>query len=395
MRPMVVALFLGLCASTAAAASGPLTYEELLGRVLDDPARLRRGAELAHLESSVAATGRFTREGPELAAELGPRRLADGATKLEATARFEVPLLSDRGTREVADRSLRELSPDLVAAEAVESRLRLRAAFLAAWFAQERLAVIEAQLEATDRIAVAVRDRVARGDDAAYEVALVEGEGLRLRSESDGARAARGEAWAELGALATLPPEPLPIASPGLPRIELRDDAASRFAAGALMRAVDRGRRLGLAFVDFEQAQRRSRWAIAGSVGSEGDESFATLGAAYRFPRRGESNALRAERDAVGRALARESESDAVRLATRFQTAIDRANRFEPITPPDAFDDALGAVALRMELGKERASQALPVRRQILEARLSALQRIRDAHLLNAELEALTAGEAP
>jgi hypothetical protein len=47
-----------------------------------------------------------------------------------------------------------------------------------------------------------------------------------------------------------------------------------------------------------------------------------------------------------------------------------------------------------MDLGKERPSIALPVRRQLLEARSAAMQRIRDAHVLMAELDALVAGDA-
>jgi hypothetical protein len=62
---------------------------------------------------------------------------------------------------------------------------------------------------------------------------------------------------------------------------------------------------------------------------------------------------------------------------------------------PDAFDEALRAVALRIELGKDRPSVALLVRRQLLESRGAALQRVRDAHVLIAELDALIAGDAP
>jgi hypothetical protein len=104
---------------------------------------------------------------------------------------------------------------------------------------------------------------------------------------------------------------------------------------------------------------------------------------------------LARELAAAGALINRGAEAEAARLATRFETAVLRARRFGPVTPPDAFDDALRAVALRVELGKERPSLALPIRRQLLEAQAAALQRVREAHLLNAEITALTAGEAP
>jgi hypothetical protein len=152
---------------------------------------------------------------------------------------------------------------------------------------------------------------------------------------------------------------------------------------------------LEAAFVDLENAQRQSRWSAAATVGREADESFATVGAAYRFPRRGENSALRSERAAAAAAIDRGAEVEEARLATRFETVIERARRFGPLTPPDVFDDALRAVALRVELGKDQPSLALPVRRQLLEARGAALRRVRDAHLLIAEIDALIAGDAP
>ena len=120
-----------------------------------------------------------------------------------------------------------------------------------------------------------------------------------------------------------------------------------------------------------------------------------TVGAAYRFPRHGENMALARERATATAAIDRGADVEAAQLATRFETAISRARRFGSVTSPDAFDDALRAVALPMELGKERPSLTLPVRRQLLEARAAALQRVRDAHLLIAEIDALTAGDAP
>jgi hypothetical protein len=379
----------------AAAESDALTFADIVQRAAADPTLLARSAGLARLQGELAATSRFTREGPTLEAELGPRRTQDGARKLEASARIEVPILSGRRSRAEADSQLRSASPEILAADAVESRLRLRTAYLDAWLQQERLKVQDDQVQASEQILASVRKRVEAGAEAPYEVALVEGDMLRTRSESDAARAALGDAWTALRALADLPPQPQELASPGMPDLNVPKDVASQFGTSLLRRAAGHRESFEAAFLDVEQAKRRSRWAVAATVAKEADESFATVGAAYRFPNRGESAAFGRERETAAAAIDRGAEVDAARLATRFETVIERAKRFGPVTPPDAFDDALRAVTLRMDLGKERPSVALPVRRQLLEARGAALQRIRDAHLLMAEIDALVAGDAP
>lgn len=395
MRGVVFVVSLGIASTVSAAQSPALTFDDIVRRSLADPALLARTANLARWQRELAATGRFTREGPTLDAELGPRRPAGGSRKADARARIEVPLLSGGRVRAEADSRLRGASPDVLAAEKVESRLRLRTAYLNAWLEQEHLEVIDSQFQAIEQLLESVRRRVEGGAEAPYEAALVDGELQRSRSESDGARSALGEAWSALRALADLPPEPQALASPGMPGLSIPADAESKFESGLLRRAVAHRGSLESTFLRLEQAQRRSRWSAAATLAKEADESIATVGASYRFPRRGEGAALTRERVTAGAAIDRAAEVELARLATRFDTVIERAKRFGPVTSPDAFDDALRAVALRVELGKERPSLALPIRRQLLASQAAALQRIRDAHLLNAEIDALIAGEAP
>lgn len=387
---------LALCASPlgAQAPSPALTFEELEQRAFPAPAILDLNESMARLRTQIDSSGRFALEGPTVEAELGPRRLEDGSTGADAGARIELPLIADGGRRDAASDQLGAALPDLMTAAAVEARLRLRRLYLDAWMAQESYDLRQRQIEALEEARTAVRERVRAGADAPYEEALVDGEILRVRSELDAARAAQGEAWAELRALAKLPDEPMRLAPPGAPRLAPPPDARARFESGVLMRSVTAGNTLDLAMLDFEQARRRSRWSLTGAVGREGDETFATAGAGYRFPRRGESANLAAERAAAGTARARRAESEVDRLVTRFEVLRERAERFGPIVPPDSFDEALRALAARFALGKERPSEILPVRRQLLEAREAALARIREAHALAAELEALTSGGA-
>jgi hypothetical protein len=260
---------------------------------------------------------------------------------------------------------------------------------------QERIAVIDAQLASTRQVLAAVRNRVEDGADAPYEAALVEGDLLRLESERDEAEAARGDAWSRVRALSEVPPAPPSLDSPGVPEVAVPPDADARFEAGVLRRGLAHRGAMATAVVELEQARRRSRWSVGGTVAKEGDEAYATIGAGYRFARSGENQAAARAREAAASAIERDASVEASRLATRFATVRDRAQRFGPVTSPGAFDDALRAIALRMELGKERPSQALPVRRQILDTQAAALSRVRDAHVLIAELDAMTAGDAP
>ena len=233
MRSMVLLVSLCLVSTIAASESQLLTFDDIVQRAASDSALLTRAADLARFQGQVASTGRFSREGPTLEAELGPRRMADGARRLEATARIDVQILSGGRARVEAGSRLRNTSPDILAADAVESRLRLRTAYLDAWLWQERLEVIDRQVESNEQLLASVQKRVEGGAEAPYEADLVEGEMLRSRSESDGARAALGEAWSALRALADLPPEPQTLASPGVPDLGVPQDAESRFAAGA------------------------------------------------------------------------------------------------------------------------------------------------------------------
>jgi cobalt-zinc-cadmium efflux system outer membrane protein len=386
------------CAFALLAAADPpaaLTFDDVIAHAASDPVRLARAAELAKRERELSSSSRYLREGPTVDFDLGPRRIEDGAVRVQASARIEVPFLSGGGARTEADSQLRAAVPDIVAAERVESRFRLRQAYLDAWLAQERIAVMEAQRAATERLAAVIAKRVAEGAEAPYEQALIEGEAQRFRSGADAARDSQGVAWSALAALTDLPAAPQLLASPGIPELVVPDDAAGRFETGLVRGAAGRRASLDSAFADLDRSQQASRWSAAAAIGQEADDSFATVGAVYRFPNRGEGAALSRERAAADAGRHRAAQVEAARIETRFATVSDRVRRFGPVTPPDTFDDALRAVALRMELGRERPSQALIVRRQLLEACDSALARVRDAQLLMAELYALTAGEAP
>jgi hypothetical protein len=60
-----------------------------------------------------------------------------------------------------------------------------------------------------------------------------------------------------------------------------------------------------------------------------------------------------------------------------------------PIATIPDFSQAIAAVGLRLQEGRERPSEALPIRRQLLEAQMACLRRIHAQHLLTAELQTL------
>lgn len=145
---------------------------------------------------------------------------------------------------------------------------------------------------------------------------------------------------------------------------------------------------------DLQQALRSSRWSLKGTYAAEGEERITRLGLAFRLPRPGELGAERREEAAGRSALARETETASFLLEARFQTALARLATYQDPPPPQRFEASLKAIDLRLQEGRERPSDALLIRRQLLEAESASLQQLHDAHALAAELALLTLGAA-
>jgi hypothetical protein len=133
-----------------------------------------------------------------------------------------------------------------------------------------------------------------------------------------------------------------------------------------------------------------SRWSLRTGFAQEGDEKVTRFGVAVRLPRPGEGAALRRHTETQLRALQgatrtalAELDARALGAAARLQGAPAEA------APAVAFTRALAAVGLRLQEGRERPSEALPIRRQLLEAQMASLRRTHSEHLLAAELLSL------
>ena len=392
---MFRSLFLGTvaCALSAQAPAPPLTYDALLARAKADPVLLRIEADLAARHRQLAATGGFLKEGPTVLAE-GGRRVGPVTTTTDKVAQVDAPLLLAPRIRGEAQRTLDANQRTALALGRAEARHRLRLAYLEAWLAQAQLRLRTGQSETMETWLRVARARVASGSDPAYQAELVRGDLVRQRTELGDALRRSAEAWAALRALADLPPEPLPLADPGPAALPDPAPLPAAFGSSLVRRALADRLATEQAGFRLQQAVQASRWSVRGSYASEGEERITRLGVAFRLPRAGELGALRREQAAGQAALRREGESADLQLASRFDTALARLRAFGEPPEPQGFDAALQAVDLRLQEGKERPSDALLLRRQLLEAQSATLQRLRDAHALIAELDLLTLGDA-
>lgn len=390
-------LLLACCglAAPASALPPPLDPGSVKAAAFEDPGTARLRADLAERRRQLASTGSFAREGPVVGVEAGPRRLEDDGTKADLSIEADVPIRLRGGSRATAAARLDEAAPVLLAAAEAEAGRRLAEAYAEAWLAASRVEALAGQRTLLEGWRNAARRRVEAGADAPFQATLVEADLLRARSELDRARREAAEAWGALRALADLPAEPQPLARPAIPAWPETDESKARFEAGVARASIDARLALDLAFGALESSDRLERWSLLGSVAREGADSVARAGLAYRFPLPGErTSSDEASRSFAG-ARRREAEAERRLLEARLFGALERARDFGPLPDGYSFEEALAAVNLRVLEGKDGPADAVLSRRPLLEGRLAALERLRDAALLSAELEALTKGMTP
>jgi len=378
-----------------AAAPPPLDLPSVRARALEDPGVARLKADLAERRRQLAATGGLLREGPLLGVEAGPRRVDEGATQGDLALEAEVPLRLRGGVCAEAAARVDEAGPVLVAAALAEADGRLVSAYADAWLAASRVEALSGQLSLLEEWREVARRRVEAGADAPFQLSLVEGDLLRARADLDRARREAAEAWGALRALAGLPASPGPLASPPTPAWPEPGEARARFEKGLALAAIEARFTLDRAFAALEAADRGERWGLRASVAKEGADGVARAGLSYRFPLPGERSAGDEASRTREAGLRRDTDSGRSLLETRFEGTLERVRAFGPAADAKVFEDALAAVGLRVAEGKDRPSDAVLVRRQLVDARLAALERARDAVVLSAELETLTKGTKP
>jgi len=373
----------------------PLSFDDILTQARRSPGQDRTEALLAERHRALAGTRGFLREGPSLGLSVGPRTSSVAPSTTDQSVDLDLPLFLSPGIRRRLETALGEADPTLRGASRIEARFHLRQAYLDAWLAERLLQLREADLATVRTWLRAARMRLEAGADAGFQVSLVEGEALRAEADLDEARRQRLNAWAGLRTVAEVPGMPVPLADPGDPPALSTVGLQARFEASALRRAIQS--RLGLEeqALRHQEALATSRWSLRGSYAREGEERIGKVGLAYRFSRPGEGQALRRETEATLQATRRELEAALLELETRFQSALARLQAATPPLPFQGFELSLHAISLRLSEGKERPSEALPIRRQLLEAQAASYRRLQAAHLLSAELQALTAEVNP
>ena len=370
-------------------AQAPITYQDIQAKARPAPGQWRLDALLAERHLQLQESRGFLREGPTLALSAGPRRAPGLSTRTDSAFEVEVPLFLSPGLRAGMEAALGEAHPLLREAARREASLQLRAAYLDAWLASRILALREGDLATVEQWLGAARSRFEAGADPAFQVSLVEGERLKARRDLDEARIQWARAWGSLAALAELPSTPVPLADPGPAPALPGADLARRLEQGPLRRALQAQALLETRSLRLKEAQALSRWSLRGSHAREGDESVTRLGVAIRLPRPGEGTSLRSSTEAQIQALQGETRQALAELDARIQSLLARATPASSDEESPDFAKAARAVGMRLQECKERPSEALPIRRQLLEAQMAFLGRVHARHLLVAELQAL------
>ena len=395
MRILLLGALPCLLMAQAPTLTPPLDFDDIFQRARTSPEQYRTEALLAERHRALSGTRGFLREGPSVGLAAGPRTNPAAPTTTDRTVEVDVPLFLAPGTQRRLEAALGQADPRLREAARIEAGYRLRQAYLDAWLGERLLQLREADLATVQAWLKAARARLEAGADPAFQVSLVEGELLRTQTEVDEARRQRLQTWAGLRALSEVPGVPVPLADPGLPALPAPEGLQARFEGGPLRQAIQSRLELEQQTLRHQEALAGSRWSLRGSHGREGEDRITKVGLAYRFGRPGEGAALRREAEANLQAGRRELEIALLELDARFQAALARLQSAEPLQTFTGFETALLAVGLRLAEGRERPSEALPIRRQLLEAQMATLRRTHATHLLKAELEALTHGMNP
>ncbi len=386
-------LLLGALPWALMAQAPPLSFSDIQGRTRTSPDQYRTQALLAERQRSLAASKGFLREGPSLGVTAGPRTNPGGPSTTDQAVDLDLPLFLAGGTRRRLEAALGKADPALRKGAGIEAKFRLRQAYLDAWLAEQLLSLREADLVTVQSWRKAAQARLDAGADPAFQVSLVDGEVLKTQLELEEARKQRVLAWAGLQSLAEVPIQPVPLEQPGDPTPIEGTDLTPRFERGAIRQALQARLDLEQQTLRHQEALATSRWSFRANYSKEEPGvSIAKFGLAYRFARPGEGRALRQETEANFQVIKRELEIALLELDARFQSALQRLQALPAPMPSLDFESSLRAVGLRLAEGKERPSEALPIRRQLLEAQVAHLRRLHATHLLIAELQALTEG---
>jgi cobalt-zinc-cadmium efflux system outer membrane protein len=373
-----------------------LTFEEALSLARERGAAValakgRTGEALARREQA----GRRFQENPVLEIDGGPRSAADGSFDFAAALSqglYSARLRSARlaGAQAVLERAESELE------EARRAHLReVGAAFLQALAERDRMALQTRSRRAADELLAATERRYEAGEATALEL-------NRARTVAAAARAALSATEAEAeGALAGLKAL---LGLPAAEAVEVRGALAAPFLEiEPLLARLDERPDLRALAAELREAQAeallgealsRPEWGVRGGIAREEDAEILTAGFVVSLPvhNRGQETLAvgRARAEALRQALASARAAAEAEVRGRHATLLRRlaAVRELEATALPALDDSESLALKSFEAGEIGLGDLLLIRREILETRLSHLDRLLEASLTRLELEA-------
>ncbi|MDX1998240.1 MAG: hypothetical protein SF066_11020 [Thermoanaerobaculia bacterium] len=384
---------LTVLALVAPATTSALDLNQVLAAARSSETRLAAEAELAAAARELSLSRGRLLDAPTLTVETGPRFSPSG-DDFDLALGLEAPLAADQAEHRAAVEALAAARHDLLAAADLSARLDLELAYVDAWEAAEAVGLAEREVETVSAWLAVVAARVAAGAEAAYETTLVASELQASRLALVGARERHRVTWAELGALAAIPAEPQGLVEPQEPFFA---DSERGVETSLFARAIRADAALERSLATLAVARAGSRWSVLGSLGREGEEEAARVGLGLRLPLSGQVQARQAALAAEVAAAGRSAELDLARLEARWAGARERLAGVGPTTllPSAEVERALAALDARVSAGKDRPSQVLPLRRQLVSALATALT-ARAARLrASFEIAALTLEASP
>jgi outer membrane protein, heavy metal efflux system len=378
-----------------------LTLEEALARERGASVVLARGRIEEAQARRTQAERRF-QENPVLEVNGGPRFAEADSLDFEAAVSQGLYAGRRRSARVAgAQAALERAEADLDEAR----RLLLRdvwTTFVRALVERDRIELLARSRQAADELLAATERRFEAGEATALELNRARTVAAGARAGQSAAEAEGNAALAELKALLALPPgETVEIRGSLEPRPPLElESLLAGLDQRPDLRALAAELREAEAEVLLGQALARPEWGVRGGVAREEDAEIVTAGFVVTLPvynRGQETLAVGQARAAALRqalAAARGGADAEVRgtfvALTRRLAAVRELER----TALPALEDSESLARKSFEAGEIDLGELLLIRREILETRLSYLDRLLEASLTRFELEA-AAGALP
>ncbi|HET9229284.1 MAG TPA: TolC family protein [Thermoanaerobaculia bacterium] len=358
---------------------------------------LARG-RLEEARARLAQAGRRFQENPALEVNGGYRHAEDDYLDFEAAVSQG---LYDRNRR-AARIAGAEAAVERAEAELDDARRLVRrdveTLLVRARIAGDRLKVLTRDRQSADELLAATERRYEAGEATALELNRARASAASARAEQGGAQAEESAVLSELQALTG---QTVEIGeSPALSQPPDLEALLAKIDQRPDLRAIAAELREAEAEVQLGQALSRPGYGLRGGVGREEGAELVTAGVVVSLPFHDKGQETRAVGEsraaALRQALARARTAAEAEIRGRHSALLrhlDAARELEQTALP-ALEDNESLALKSFEAGEIGLGELLLLRREILETRLTHLQRLLDASLTRVELET-AAGALP